>query len=788
MKTILFAAVLFVVSTVSAQKFSKVKIYADRDGLVQLFNEGIPVDHGYRKSGQFIITDLSEQDIQRVAALNYQYEVVIDDVKKYYVQQNSYPAQPKNASCSGTSTGNTNTVPENFQVSSTYGGYYKYNEMLQELDEMAALYPNLISVKAPIHTFLTWENRPIYQVKISNNPNTDDGDPMVLYSAIHHAREPMSMSQLIYYMWYLLENYNNNPEVKYLVDHTQMLFVPCLNPDGYIYNETTDPNGGGMHRKNRNPNIGSTNKGVDINRNYSYGWGTTGVSTNQNNDTYPGTSAFSEPETQAMRWLVQNLPVRAALNAHTYGDMLLFPIGTTAEEYADHHDYFQALGDHLTQYNGFEATKSSGLYPASGDSDDYMYKVDVGVGVKDTIFAMTPEIGGSFWPASSEIIPTCQEMLFVNLGLAHMVHKYYIVNEDDPISVTTTTGNFHHIIKRLGRENGPATVSLEPLLNIQSVGTPVMYNLAATGTDDGTISYVLTTGIQDGDEIKYVLTTDDGNWVQRDTITKIYGSGAAMDEVVSENGESTTNWTGNWNTTTAKYYSPSRSITDSPGADYQNNTTRTMMYSNPIDLTNAASAKVTFYAQWEVEADYDYCQFQVSLDGGTSWIGQCGLYTNVGSAANNSVQPDNEPVWDGTQANWVAEEISLSDYIGETIHVRFILESDGGVRNDGFYFDEFKILVKEAEAPVEPGVGLSVVEKNNLIVYPNPSSGLVYIKGGTINDRVEVTDLRGVVVHQATVTSAEAEQLDVTSLSTGTYLVKISGENGTSIHQLVIGK
>ena len=104
MKTILFAAVLFVVSTVSAQKFSKVKIYADRDGLVQLFNEGIPVDHGYRKSGQFIITDLSEQDIQRVAALNYQYEVVIDDVKKYYVQQNSYPAQPKNASCSGTST------------------------------------------------------------------------------------------------------------------------------------------------------------------------------------------------------------------------------------------------------------------------------------------------------------------------------------------------------------------------------------------------------------------------------------------------------------------------------------------------------------------------------------------------------------------------------------------------------------------------------------------------------------------------------------------------------------
>ncbi|EPB65909.1 zinc carboxypeptidase, partial [Ancylostoma ceylanicum] len=231
--------------------------------------------------------------------------------------------------------------------------------MLQELDKMATLYPHLISVKAPIHTFLTWENRPIYHVLISDHPTTDDGDPKVLYSALHHAREPLSMSQLIYYMWYLLENYETSAEVKYLVDNTQLFFVPCVNPDGYIYNETTNPNGGGMHRKNRNPAVGTTNKGVDINRNYGYGWGTTGVSTNQNNDTYPGTAAFSEPETQAMRWLVQNHRIQSALNAHTYGDMLLFPIGRTTSEYADHHDYFLALSAHLTQYNGYEASKSS---------------------------------------------------------------------------------------------------------------------------------------------------------------------------------------------------------------------------------------------------------------------------------------------------------------------------------------------------------------------------------------------------------------------------------------------
>ena len=145
----------------------------------------------------------------------------------------------------------------------------------------------------------------------------DDGEEKVLYTAIHHAREPMSMSQTIFFMWYLLENYGTDPEVTYLVDNTQMFFVPCINPDGYIHNEVQDPNGGGMHRKNKNPSVGSTNPGVDLNRNYSYGWNTTGVSPNENNDTYPGTSAFSEPETQAIQWLVEYHNIRSALSSAT---------------------------------------------------------------------------------------------------------------------------------------------------------------------------------------------------------------------------------------------------------------------------------------------------------------------------------------------------------------------------------------------------------------------------------------------------------------------------------------
>ncbi|MBQ0741152.1 peptidase M14, partial [Aquimarina celericrescens] len=79
----------------------------------------------------------------------------------------------------------------------------------------------------------------------------------MLFTSLHHAREPIALSQNLFYMWYLLENYNSNPEIKTLVDNTELYFIPIVNPDGYIYNQQTNPNGGGYWRKNRRNNGGS---------------------------------------------------------------------------------------------------------------------------------------------------------------------------------------------------------------------------------------------------------------------------------------------------------------------------------------------------------------------------------------------------------------------------------------------------------------------------------------------------------------------------------------------------
>ena len=75
-------------------------------------------------------------------------------------------------------------------------------------------------------------------------------------------------------------------------------------------------------------------------------------------------------------------------------------------------------------------------------------------------------------------------------------------------------------------------------------------------------------------------------------------------------------------------------------------------------------------------------QFLVSTDNGTTWIPQCGNYTVNGTSANGSVPPNNQPVYVGTQGNWVLEEINLSDYLGQVVKFRFQLGADGGTVGD----------------------------------------------------------------------------------------------------------
>jgi carboxypeptidase T len=762
--------ILISISYSFSQKYSSCKIDLSQKSIQELSSLGISADHGTHKKGHYFITDLSEFEISILNENNFSYEILIDDVSRFYQERSENKNTKRNSSCVN-STENEILVPENFNLGSM-AGFYTYEEFLNEIDQMFALYPNLISAKAPISDFLTHENRPIYYLKISDNPNVDEDEPEILYSSIHHAREPMSLTSTIFYMWYLLENYENNPEIQFLVNETEMFFIPLLNPDGYIQNQTTNPNGGGMFRKNKRNN-GDGTFGVDLNRNYNHAWGTTGVSFNTSSDTYPGTGPFSEPETQAMKWFCEQRDLKFAFNAHSYSNLILFPIGSSTDAFAEDHDYFQNISNEMVRYNNFIAQKSSALYPASGDSDDYMYMEELDL--KPKIFAFTPEIGSDadgFWPAEIDITDIAKEMIYSNLILAKAAHNFWTVKETDPNAITELAGNFNHEVMRLGLMNDGLTVSIEPLQGIQSVGNAVNYNLNLNETGTVQIAYTLNSNINLGDEIKYVLVSDFSTFTQRDTIIKTYGNPTLQ---YQNNGNSTDDWTGTWGITSVDFVSPSSSFTDSPSGDYQNFTYKTFELNNGIDLTNATAAKVQFYAKWEIEDNYDYVSFEVSSDNGETWTKQCGKYTNAGVSGNGGVQPEGQAIYDGIQSSWVLEEISLNDYLGQTLKFRFVLQSDAGLRMDGFYFDDFEILHNSSTAKIK--------ENGNefIKIFPNPAQDFIVISSeeNMHGGEVKILNQLGQEILVETINfNTNKKEISIADFSVGVYFLEFKSKNG----------
>lgn len=267
---------IFTFAQNETEKYVRVKVFLHDTPISTLAELGLEYDHGEIAKGRYWINDISPQELTIIKENNLTYEILIEDVQAWYVAQNKLPIEAQSRSkpnqpCLGPDLTSQYETPVNYTYGSM-GGYLTYQEMLEELDRMKLKFPNLISERQAIGEFLTHENRPIYWLKVGNNPDIDEDKPEILYNALTHAREPNSMAQLIFYIWYLLENYESDPEVRYIMDNVELYFIPCVNPDGYIYNELTFPEGGGFWRKNRWIDEDGKAVGVDINRNYGLKW------------------------------------------------------------------------------------------------------------------------------------------------------------------------------------------------------------------------------------------------------------------------------------------------------------------------------------------------------------------------------------------------------------------------------------------------------------------------------------------------------------------------------------
>lgn len=155
--------------------------------------------------------------------------------------------------------------------------------------------------------------------------------------------------------------------------------------------------------------------GTDGNRNFDFHWLETGASTQECAETYAGRTAFSEPETAALRdYVLEHAHhTKLYLTFHSYGQYLLYPWGYTSAlpEDADELDSLgRRVGNAITAYDGTRYTVGSStnvLYAAAGGSDDWVK----GVGGVELSYTIELPGGGSwgFDLPTSRILPVVQE-------------------------------------------------------------------------------------------------------------------------------------------------------------------------------------------------------------------------------------------------------------------------------------------------------------------------------------------------------------------------------------------
>ncbi|HLT24704.1 MAG TPA: M14 family zinc carboxypeptidase [Ignavibacteria bacterium] len=794
-------------------KTLQVKIYESGDVLSRLSKMGLAVDHVHLdKADNSYMAYLNGHEVKLMKDAGIMFDIVYGDWYEDY-----YTKLPKMSESEMRSQ--MNTMQERTGVTGfgygSMGGFYTYDEVIRKLDSMRINHPTLISAKFVIGT--TFTGKPVYAYKITKDPDIANTRPQVLYTALIHAREAITVMNLMYLSYYLLENYDTDEAVRYLVDNRELYFIPFVNPDGYRYNQKFFPNGGGMRRKNlRNVDTNTyqaATNGIDINRNFGIYqfWNSPngGSSTSPNSDTYRGTAPFSEPETQNIMNFVNSKNFVNSLFYHSYSNLYIYPWAWSDPLQTPDSSYFKSWTGFMSGYNSYlpgVASQTVG-YEVRGGSDDWLYNDSA----HSKILAITPEIGDDddgFWPDQNRIFPLVMENLRPNLFWAGASDTFAVYDGYRLLPGNTLgngdTAKFSVKVRSVGVKDA---VNVQAV--IQSLDTNVQvlqgsknftgfsFFQSQENTADPFVIKVKD-NIINGQTAKILVSLKLGPYtINRDTIKLTLGTPSVLfkDTVVSV----TPLWTvsgpnanNRWAETSSDFVSPPFSYTDSPFGNYSSNVTNSLTLNNAVFLSSTMNiVKLSYNTRYQTEAGYDYGQVQISTNNGSTWIALSGKYTKPGSGF---FQPNGQPLYDGTLNAWRDEEIDISQYKGNNVKLRFYFRSDGGLNYDGWYVDDICILGYDAGTSVT-GTGENPFTYSLSQNYPNPFNPTTSIHFSTPslqNVSLKVYDMLGRQVAELVNGMHQAGNYTISfngsELSSGVYYYKLEAENFTQTKQMVLVK
>lgn len=214
-----------------------------------------------------------------------------------------------------------------------------------------------------------------------------------------------------------------------------------------------------------------------------------------------------------------------------------------------------------------------------------------------------------------------------------------------------------------------------------------------------------------------------------------------------------------------------------------NNASTTYLESPPFSFFNTTQTQLSCWINYNTEFGADGCIIEYTFDdatwqalgvfsdpNATNWYNAAIVSAFSGSAA-----------WSGNSNSWQQITYNTSLFDGQPfVRLRYSFRSDVNLSGDGISMDDFSITgTVDIDNPEN--------KQSLVLVYPNPAGNVLYIKTQANAPQVEVMNTSGQAVMVKTVASAAGTtQLDISSLPSGVYLVKVFDNDNVSFHKVIV--